>query len=76
VKINNPVRGRVVISAEHERALIAAILNADGPVARSELRALLPQGLRHYAGLTPGDVVWAIRGASADIGAQVLALAS
>jgi hypothetical protein len=43
--------GRVKITEEHEAALIAAILNADGPVARAELRALLPRGLRNRVGL-------------------------
>jgi hypothetical protein len=40
------------LTEKHEAALIAAILKPDGPIARSKLRALLPHGVKHYAGLT------------------------
>ena len=47
-----PAPTRTLITQRHECALIAALLNAAGPVPRAKLRALLPDGIRRYAGLT------------------------
>jgi hypothetical protein len=43
--------GRPKISETYERALLTAILDARGPVARSDLRALLPHGITRTPGL-------------------------